>query len=538
MDRLTASATATDDLTRYAGQPVEFARNILHIDTLTPDQERILTLLHEPPYRVLVPAAHDVGKTFIAAVAAIYWHYSFDPGLVLTTAPTERDVIDLLWTEIRLLCARGGLTPPFTGPKAPEIYGNPDHYAKGYVSRKNQGFQGRHRPRMLFIKDEANDVDALHWITTRTMFDPDLGHAELAIFNPTSTTSQAYLEDILADDVDGLPRWHRVRLSALDHPNVVEELAGREKRIPGAVSLAMIEEWVHDWTEPVTDPADVRATDVEWRGQWIRPGPLFQARAMGVWPDVGEGVFSPSVWEACLGVPAEQLPGLYPATGELPEIGADCATGKGDDYHAIHARWGKVSLCHETSNTMNPVRIFERLKAIAYKMAFLVNRHRPAAAKPVEAQEIPIKIDDDGTGGAVGAFLGEAGYTVYMIGAGCSASDDTRYPRKRDELWFQSAERARRGLVQLSALDRPARGRLRQQLLAPAWEFDAAGRRCVERKEDTKEKIGRSPDDADALALAYLGNVVPPPVESIEQKRSGVGDRLRGESPFGRLFGR
>jgi hypothetical protein len=35
-----------------------------------------------------------------------------------------------------------------------------------------------------------------------------------------------------------------------------------------------------------------------------------------------------------------------------------------------------------------------------------------------------------------------------------------------------------------------------------AWDLDPAGRRKVEPKEETKEKIGRSPDDADALLLA------------------------------------
>ena len=40
-----------------------------------------------------------------------------------------------------------------------------------------------------------------------------------------------------------------------------------------------------------------------------------------------------------------------------------------------------------------------------------------------------------------------------------------------------------------------------------AWDLDPAGRRKVEPKEETKEKIGRSPDDADALLLAYLEGV-------------------------------
>jgi hypothetical protein len=52
-------------------------------------------------------------------------------------------------------------------------------------------------------------------------------------------------------------------------------------------------------------------------------------------------------------------------------------------------------------------------------------------------------------------------------------------------------------------LDVPTGARLRQQFLAPAWDLDPAGRRLVEPKEVTREKIGRSPDDADAANLAF-----------------------------------
>jgi hypothetical protein len=123
----------------------------------------------------------------------------------------------------------------------------------------------------------------------------------------------------------------------------------------------------------------------------------------------------------------------------------------------------------------------------------------------VQATDIPVKLDDDGTGGAVGSFLRAEGYAVYLVGAGTRAIDEAHYVRRRDELWLQAAGRARAGLVKVGALDRQTRARLRQQLLAPAWGYDErTGRRVVESKDETKEKIGRSPDDADALLLAYL----------------------------------
>jgi hypothetical protein len=39
--------------------------------------------------------------------------------------------------------------------------------------------------------------------------------------------------------------------------------------------------------------------------------------------------------------------------------------------------------------------------------------------------------------------------------------------------------------------------------LAPTWRLDSQGRRVVEAKERTKSRLSRSPDDMDALNLAY-----------------------------------
>jgi hypothetical protein len=189
---------------------------------------------------------------------------------------------------------------------------------------------------------------------------------------------------------------------------------------------------------------------------------------------------------------------------ELPQIGADMATGKGDDYWACHARWGAISLHHETANTMDPVRIFGRLKEVAGELARLVTSTWPVGRVRVRPEQIPIVLDDDGTGNAVGALLRKAEYTVVMIGAASRATRPDRYPNRRSELWFQAAEKAKKGLMALWKLDRATLARLRMQLLAPTWDVTAAGQRQVEKKDRTKERIHRSPDDADAMNLAYL----------------------------------
>ena len=107
---------------------------------------------------------------------------------------------------------------------------------------------------------------------------------------------------------------------------------------------------------------------------------------------------------------------------------------------------------------MDPVRIFHRVKAVCRDMADLVNGQRQKGAQLVSPQEIPIKLDDDGTGGALGSFLREDGYSAVQVGAGCSADDPEKYPKKRNELWFRVAAKARAGLVYLGDLDGPTVG--------------------------------------------------------------------------------
>lgn len=243
-------------------------------------------------------------------------------------------------------------------------------------------------------------------------------------------------------------------------------------------------------------------------GQWYRPGAWFQARGLGLWPASSDSIWSESLWEACVSLAQRPIwMSRHNSTipQQLPELGVDCSTGKASDFMAIHGRWATASILHETSNTMDPARIFTRIKEACDWLVQYVTARRPFSSAPVNPKHIRIKIDDDGTGNAVTAFLLRERYNAVAIGAGTKATDPTKYPRKRDELWFASADKAKAGLVYLGGegIDRETRQRLRQQLMAPAWKLDGAGRRCVEPKDETKEKIGRSPDDADALLLAF-----------------------------------
>ena len=112
-----------------------------------------------------------------------------------------------------------------------------------------------------------------------------------------------------------------------------------------------------------------------------------------------------------------------------------------------------------------------------------------------------MKVDDDGIGG--GVYDQRGGYDFERVSSAGKPIEPEGYPNKRSELWFALADRADHGLLDLSRLSANSRKLLRAQLMSPRWKVDAQGRRVVEPKEETKRRIKRSPDDADALNLAF-----------------------------------
>src|ERR1700693_1300599 len=95
-DQLTTEQKAY--LQKVIGDPVLFATHILGV-TLWDRQVEILRSI-EQHRRTAVKACHGVGKTFSLAIAALWWLSRYEQGVVLTTAPTFRQVKTQLWPEI------------------------------------------------------------------------------------------------------------------------------------------------------------------------------------------------------------------------------------------------------------------------------------------------------------------------------------------------------------------------------------------------------------------------------------------------------
>lgn len=110
----------------------------------------------------------------------------------------------------------------------------------------------------------------------------------------------------------------------------------------------------------------------------------------------------------------------------------------------------------------------------------------------------------DGTGGygaGVIDSLIQAGHAPAEINFS-GKSDDPRYFNKRAEMWFRMAEWVKRG----GAL--PQDAELRKELAAPTYTFQK-GKFLLEPKEKIKDRLGFSPDRADALCLTFADPEMP-----------------------------
>lgn len=110
---------------------------------------------------------------------------------------------------------------------------------------------------------------------------------------------------------------------------------------------------------------------------------------------------------------------------------------------------------------------------------------------------------DAGRGEGVIDRCRQLGYQVTEVPFGGKAVKDKRYVNKRAEMW----DGMRDWLAAGGSL--PDVPELKTELVTPEYGYDAANRMKLEPKEHIKERMGKSPDLADALALTFALPVVP-----------------------------
>lgn len=427
--------------------------------------QRAIAASVEQNRHTAVRAGHGVGKSYTAAGLAAWWVDTHPDGIVVSTAPTKDQVHAILWEEIRNLHGRLNLPGSIglddrwqVGRRLVGFGRKPPDAAKGSDFDPST-FQGIHRTGgVLVILDEAGGLPGWLWTAAETI--TTTGNSRiLAIGNPDNPGSR--FAEVCAPSAKG---WAQYKISVFDSPNFTGEKVAPE------VSAALV----------------TRQWEAERRDDWDVDDPRYISKALAEFPkDHPNQVVPLAALLAC------KLAEPRPASELAPvELGVD--VGGGGDLTVVRERCGMRAGRRWAGRTPEPEQA-----------AALVKR---ALA---ETRATSVKIDAIGVGWGLASDVRRIIRTeldwecaVYPVTVSKEAHDPKRFHNLRSELWWMARELSQQGAWDLSCAEDI--DTVIAELALPRWDPDLAGRVQVEAKDDIRARTGgKSPDDADALLLAY-----------------------------------
>jgi hypothetical protein len=407
-----------------------------------------------------VHSCHSSGKSFVAARTVAWWLACHKPGeaFAVTTAPTFKQVKAILWREIHRAFRIGKLPGRLNQT---EWLINEELVAFGNkpADWDPAAFQGIHAKAVLVVIDEAagvpeNIYEAVETITTSEYC------RILAIGNPDDPSSKFASVCLPGSG------WNVIHVDGYATPNFTGE------EVPDELSELLI---APAWVD-------------ERRDEWGEDSPLFVSKIRGLFPEEGQDQVIPlSFIRKCQQrVDDEEGEADPGAPVELPEVELGVDVGAGGDETVIFERVGDRAGRHWRYRTPD-------WSDAVGKVVQAIN----------ETGATRVKVDVIGIGWGVVGRLKEVTRRVEIVpvNVGEASTNSSKWPKLRDEIWWAvGRELSRSQGWDLTNVD----DSVVSQLIAPKYTLDSSGRVKVEPKEETKKRLGRSPDLADALLLAFF----------------------------------
>lgn len=441
--------------------PVDWAKKKANIHLWSKQQEIIRSL--QTSKRTAVQSGHGIGKSLTASVAASWWVDTHPPEdtLVVSTAPSVKQVHAILWEEIRKIHAKAKL------PGEVQIS---DNWIIGRrlvgFGRKPQdhdrdAFQGLHRKYVLVIIDEACGVPEWLWLAASAITTGD--HCRiLAIGNPTDPSS--YFRKICRPNSG----WNTIKVSVLDSPRFTGEY------LPPEV------------IEDLTGPGWVEDSKVELG----EGSALWQSKVLGEFPDVDEFSVIPMGWieDAQRRWVDWDEAGRPLGDGTRLILGADIARFGGD----------RTAFAHRYGHVITEVKTMPKRDTIG-------TAQMAAAAMDQGKGDLAV-VDTNGVGAGTYDALKKSGHYCMGINVGnrtslVDTSGQIEFYNLRAALMWRLREALDPARSPILCL--PPDDQLAVDLSSPRWKTVPGGKIVIESKDELRKRIGRSPDRGDAVALAW-----------------------------------
>lgn len=497
-DRLKGLAVATEDLIeRHEGQSrrsfdvyrgeagkLRFYREVLGYEPYQ-SQEAVAVAV-EGHKRVVVRGAHGVGKERVAASEALYGCL-VKGQLVLLLSATERQVLGQTMKEVRRLFSGNATLPGDLYTATLRIKGESRILA--FAGSSIDSLTGWHDPNGVLViisEGQGERLEDVAYDAALMNATDDLSRV-LILGNPVRPVGRFY-------EASRSPNWHAIRIAVTDHPNIQQ---GRMV-IPGGPSPS--------WPE-------------EMAAEYGTDSPMYQARVLAEFPSTAEESLVQRVW---LERAAERWEAWRDwredETDPAPGIGVDVAR-LGMDRTVMAVRRGNVleELKRiERGDTMETAaRLAREFARVRLGKAYVGrSAYRPVLwfpgrdPSPGTHPVVPI-VDEAGVGGGVVDRLREDGLEVVGFNSSFSpiGKDADRYLNLRAQAYW----RLRHGLEH-DEFAIPYHAELWEELMATSWWLNSSGKVQIEEKKTIKAVLKRSPDYADAVAMAFFES---PPKASV-----------------------
>lgn len=461
-----AEAGAAWPQTKWQQKPIEFCTEVLGV-RLTPKQQDIALSVRDG-VKTATASGQKTGKTKIEICLALWFYCSFAGARVTMTANTKSQVRRVIWRELRETLRTSKVHIDGVLAKTPEggFKAEDGREILGFTVSVVEAVSGTSGANMLFCVDEAS---ALSPAMAEAIEGNMAGGAKMLwIGNPTRSEGPFFDAFHAKKEF-----WKTHELSSEE---VAEWQEGEGIRIPGLANRATIETWALEYG------TDSPFYQVRVLGKFLRneTGKVITldaiTRAQERYEEaVDEGILSIGLDPAGPGTAGDET--AFAVVRGCKLLALFVFRGLTEDAIQTHLlgllvtyrRDGEIP--HVTIDSEGPIgsALFGRFRELSERMS----RETPAQ-----------------------------GWEVYAVKASSPARREPMiYERTREEVFAMLAKWMATGAI-------PLDHKLEAELHAPDWQGTVMGKLRLTSKEDLRAKLGRSPDRADALALAVWSPTV------------------------------
>lgn len=462
--------------------------------------------------RLNIKACHAVGKTWIMARLTLWFINCFKNSIVITTAPTNRQVETLLWGEIRKSHRRSKTK---LGGKLlnKKLTIDDDWYAMGFSpasgasvdgdEQQGSSFQGFHAKHVMIIFDEATGISKDMYTMAEGLLTSGVIVKFVCIANPTTRACEFFKNTRSAE-------WHTMTINCFDSPNMKAngfvdiDSVRTEIEILRTLSDYDRMKRIKNYLKP-----NEYLLNAQWAiaklYQWGFDHPLSLSKILGEFPSSSDNVVIK--WDSVQAALNREVEYEY----DKRTIGVDVAR-YGDDLIVL------TDVCGKQVRQ----KLVDFHKDTVEVTGMVVNLFTVGD----QGKETHIVVDATGIGSGVFDNLkelkreGKLPDWVFIhevhFGNRIDLGSDDEATKEEEKRLNDKYENLKAYIF--DKLNEDLRDELQllreeiyeEELPSIMFKYSKRGRLCIESKEEYKARTGKSPDHADSLALANYGRYLRP----------------------------